>query len=78
MKINYSCDCCGEDIDTLEVDELDEDKLGFSCLTVKERESILKYDSLSNSLQVLSLCDQCIEELGLAEEIAPLERGFIH
>lgn len=72
MKIHYSCACCGDKIDTVEVDEVDEVKFGFDCLTAEERQDIIKIDKLSNAMFVQSLCDSCIESLGLAEE----EAGF--
>lgn len=68
MKIYYTCECCGSPIDTLEVDRLDEERLGFDCLTEEERRDIIRIDSLTDSMYVQSLCDACIEELGLAEE----------
>ncbi|MBP2650774.1 MAG: putative protein family YabK [Firmicutes bacterium] len=78
MKINYSCDYCGEPIDTIEVEQIDEERLGFNCLNLEERQDLLKYDELTNSLNVLSLCDRCIEELGLADRVFPLNTKIIH
>ncbi|MBP2653219.1 MAG: putative protein family YabK [Firmicutes bacterium] len=78
MKIYYTCDCCGEAFDVLEVENIDENKLGFDCLNSDERRDILKYDALTNSLKVLSLCDACIEELGLADENTTINYGFVH
>jgi hypothetical protein len=78
MKINYVCDWCGEAFDDLEVENIDENKLGFDCLNGDERRDLLKYDALTNSLKVLSLCDNCIEELGLADENVAINYGFIH
>ncbi|MEN6567325.1 MAG: anti-sigma-F factor Fin [Veillonellales bacterium] len=68
MKIHYTCECCGAPIDTLEVERVDEARLGFDCLTGEERRDIIKVDSLTNTIYVQSLCDACIEELGLTEE----------
>lgn len=68
MKIYYSCDSCGEAIDCLEVDRLDEEKFGFDRLTEAERQDIIRYDSEADTLYVQSLCDACIEALGLADD----------
>lgn len=71
MKIYYSCERCGEAIDMIEVDEVDEVKFGFDCLTVEERHDIIKIDSKSNKMYVNSLCDQCIRLLELGDEEKP-------
>ena len=65
MKIYYNCEHCGEEIDMIEVDQVDEVKFGFDCLTVEERQDIIKIDSVANVMYVYSLCDECIESLGL-------------
>jgi hypothetical protein len=68
MIINYLCDNCGEAIDSIEVENVDENRLGFDCLTDEERHDLIHFDASSGSLQVRSLCDACIEALGLTEE----------
>ena len=68
MKIYYSCENCGEAIDVIEVDQVDESKFGFDCLTAEERQDIIKVDVMANVMYVHSLCDQCIELLGLGDE----------
>lgn len=68
MKIYYSCENCGEAIDMIEVDQVDESKFGFDCLTAEERQDIIKIDVVANAMYVHSLCDQCIELLGLGDE----------
>lgn len=68
MKIYYTCEHCGEAIDMIEVDKVDEAKFGFDCLTAEERQDIIKIDSLANAMYVYSLCDECIESLGLDNE----------
>ncbi len=68
MKIFYHCSCCGEAIADIEVDQVDEVKLGFDCLTGDERQDIIKADPASNTMYVKSLCDSCVEVLGLADE----------
>lgn len=68
MKIYYSCENCGEAIDMIEVDQVDEIKFGFDCLTAEERQDIIKIDATANAMYVHSLCDQCIELLGLGDE----------
>ena len=73
MKIYYNCENCGEAIDMVEVDHIDEVKFGFDCLTAEERQDIIKIDSAANVMYVHSLCDECIESLGLVNvnEAAP-------
>lgn len=68
MKIVYFCEICGALIDVLEVEKVDESKFGFDCLTGQERQDIIKVDAANGSMEVLSLCDECIETMGLAEE----------
>lgn len=65
MKIYYNCEHCGEAIDMIEVDQVDEVKFGFDCLTAEERQDIIKIDPVANVMYVHSLCDECIESLGL-------------
>ena len=79
MKIFYNCDSCGAPIDSIEVDQVDEERLGFDCLTGEERQDLIKFDASTNSMYVQSLCDTCIEALGLAEESAVLQPSrYIH
>lgn len=68
MKIYYTCEYCGELIDILEVDKVEEAKFGFDCLTEEERQDIIKVDKNANAMYVHSLCDDCIQALGLAGE----------
>lgn len=79
MKIFYNCAHCGAGIDVIEVDAVDESKFGFDCLTAEERQDIIKINLKENTMQVRSLCDKCIEDLGLEEEkAAQQEMNFLH
>lgn len=82
MKIYYTCENCGDAIDMIEVDRVDEAKFGFDRLTAEERQDIIKVDSLANAMYVHSLCDDCIELLGIANEgkteQKTQERSFLH
>ncbi len=80
MRIEYSCDICGQPIDALEVEALDEAKFGFDCLTDEERQDIVRYDAASGVLFVQSLCDACIAAMGLADRAVPVapRRGPLH
>lgn len=79
MKIYYSCEHCGEAIDMIEVDQVDEVKFGFDCLTAEERQDIIKIDLLANAMYVYSLCDECIERLGLANDnMSQLKTNLLH
>lgn len=66
MKIYYTCDRCGEAIDSIEVTEVDEARFGFDCLTAEERQDIIRVDADANVMHVQSLCDGCIEFMGLS------------
>jgi len=68
VKIYYTCDHCGQPIDMIDVDQLDEVKFGFDCLTGEERQDLIQYDSSTNSMVVKSLCDICIEAMGFSNE----------
>ncbi|MDF2565340.1 MAG: putative protein family YabK [Massilibacillus sp.] len=68
MKIYYHCEMCGIDIAVLDVEHVDEVKLGFNCLTSDERKDIIEVDDLRNTMHVKSLCDDCAERLGLNRE----------
>ncbi len=82
MKIFYTCEYCGEPIDTLEVDQVDEAKFGFDCLTAQERQDIIKTDVAQNAIYVKSLCDYCITSMGLDDNIAlgisAVHKGYTH
>lgn len=79
MKIYYNCEHCGEAIDMIEVDQVDEVKFGFDCLTSEERQDIIKIDSVANVMYVHSLCDECIESLGLVTvDQDQLETKLLH
>jgi len=71
MKIRYFCDSCGKPIDTIEVAEIDEGRFGFDILTAEERNDLLRYDEAAGCLYVQSLCDACIEAIGLVEDVRP-------
>lgn len=68
MIIRYICEYCEDPIGELEMDVVDEERLGFHCLTEEERKDIIKINEETNSMIVTSLCDKCIQMLGLDEE----------
>ena len=79
MKIQYICDCCGEPIDLLEIDAIDEAKLGFDCLSGDEREELISIDNETGIMYVQSICDQCIETLGITGNAFVLPgSGYLH
>lgn len=61
MRIRYVCECCRGLISELQMDRLDEERLGFNCLTAEEKEDIISYDEKAGTLTVTSLCDDCME-----------------
>ncbi len=77
MRIHYSCDSCGAPIDTIEVDAVDEARFGFDCLTAEERQDMIRCDEASGVMYVQSLCDACIEAMGLPGMAAP-PQGWLH
>ena len=80
MKIHYHCEQCGQSIDSIDV-QLDEAKLGFDVLTDEERSQLLYHDPLTNSMYVQSICDDCIESMGMMDEGFPplaAETSLIH
>jgi hypothetical protein len=68
MIIRYVCEYCENLIGELEMEAIDEERLGFQCLTEEERKDIIKINEDTNTMIVTSLCDGCIQMLGLAEE----------
>ncbi|MBP2634325.1 MAG: hypothetical protein H6Q72_232 [Firmicutes bacterium] len=84
MRIFYTCEYCGDHIDTLEVDAVDEAKFGFDCLTDQERQDIIKTDIAQNAIYVKSLCDNCITVIGLDDTLSlgmptiANPKGYIH
>ena len=79
MRIFYTCEHCGKAVDMIEVDQIDEEKLGFDCLTPEERQDIIKIDPVSDTMHVHSLCDECIESLGVANEGKTEQKvSFLH
>lgn len=68
MIIRYVCDYCGHSIGELKMDAIDEERLGFHCLTEDERKDIIKIDDIANTMVVKSLCDGCIQMLGLDDD----------
>ncbi|WP_110953643.1 anti-sigma-F factor Fin [Anaerosinus massiliensis] len=68
MKIYYHCELCGAAIGMLDMEYVDEVKLGFDCLTSEERQDIIEVDHFANTMHVKSLCDDCVKRLGLDRE----------
>lgn len=79
MKIYYTCEYCGQPIDTIEVAELDDKRFGFDCLTPEERQDIIKVIPETNEMFVQSLCDDCMAAIGgHAEETIVYSTRFVH
>lgn len=72
MKILYYCHNCGDFIDELSVDQVDDQKLGFDLLTEDEKQDIIKWSKSGNMLYVGSVCDNCYQEItNLSGEDSP-------
>lgn len=78
MKIFYICAHCGEAIDMVEVDKIDEAKFGFDCLTAEERQDIIKVDLTENTMHVHSVCDHCIESMVFHDKTAQQQINLLH
>lgn len=70
MKICYHCAWCGADMAVLDVGEVDENKLGFDCLTSEEREDIINIDMHGNVMHVKALCDHCVSGVSISNNVA--------
>lgn len=72
MKILYYCHNCGDFIDELSVDQVDDQKLGFDLLTEDEKQDIIKWSKSGNMLYVGSVCDNCYQDItNRSDEDAP-------
>ena len=60
MRLRYICDVCGAMVSELEMEPLDEPKLGFDALTAEERADIIRPDG-AGGLTVSSSCDDCAD-----------------
>ncbi|RJX24746.1 MAG: DUF2757 family protein [Dethiobacter sp.] len=61
MKVTYICDLCGQPQETVEIDNVEIEKLGINTLTPAEKEDIIKYND-EQGLLLYSLCPSCFEE----------------
>ncbi len=66
MRVYYHCDWCGRGVAQLELDAIDEAKLGLDCLTAEERNDIIAVDE-AGIMHIKTLCDRCVDTLGLDE-----------
>ncbi len=73
MKLLYYCHNCGDFIDELSVNKMDEKKLGFDILTEEEKKDIIKWNKSGDILYVGSVCDNCYHELNnlLGDNLEP-------
>jgi len=79
LIIRYMCDYCTSPIGELIMDVVDEERLGLHCLTEEERRDIIKVDEKTNTMVVTSLCDKCIQMLGLdGENICARGTNFLN
>lgn len=64
MRVYYHCDWCDRPVAQIELDAIDEAKLGLDCLTHEERNDIISIDE-TGAMHIKTLCDACIDALGL-------------
>ncbi len=78
VHIIYTCAHCQQFIGELDMAEINEAKLGFDCLTLEERQDIIKFDP-SGTIFVAAICDDCFEFFQLRQEKLSLSPNyFIH
>lgn len=63
MRLIYICDRCKNFIDEIEVDVLDEARLGFNNLTGDEKQELLHLDWGRGVGTVTSICDECLSSM---------------
>lgn len=80
MKIIYYCHNCGDFIDELSIDRLEEEKLGFDILTQEEKKDIIKWSKSGDMVYVRTVCDSCYPHINdlLAEEIETHEESKLY
>ncbi len=76
MRIRYYCSHCHDLIAEIEMDFLDEDRLGLSSLTDDERDTIIRYDERGR-LCLFAICDSCHGGLTEVEARADLAKAPI-
>lgn len=81
MRLLYYCHNCGDFIDEISVEQVDEQKLGFDRLTAEEKQDIIKSSKNGNMLYVGSVCDNCYHDLNnlAGDELEPYhDQGLLH
>ncbi|MGE5654778.1 MAG: anti-sigma-F factor Fin [Bacillota bacterium] len=76
MHIRYYCSHCHDLIAEIEMDYLDEERLGISSLTEDERDTIIRYDERGR-LCLYAICDTCSDGLTEVEARAELAKAPI-
>jgi hypothetical protein len=66
MKVTYVCDRCGAIIGCLNLNEAELEQMDMDPLTVDLRQDIIK-STETGGLFVYSLCDDCVDTMGLHE-----------
>ncbi|NLX91579.1 MAG: anti-sigma-F factor Fin family protein [Firmicutes bacterium] len=61
MKVTYICDICGLPQETVEIKEVDPEKLGLNALTLQEKEDIIKYNE-KQGLLLYTICSHCFSD----------------
>ncbi len=78
VHIVYTCAHCQQFIGELDMAEMNEEKLGFDCLTSEERRDIIKFDP-SGAILVAAICDECFKKFQLVQEnLSVSQKYFIH
>jgi hypothetical protein len=76
MKVTYICDICGKPQETVEIENVEIEKLGLDTLTRTEREDIIKYND-EQGLLLYSLCPFCFEEKLITEKLDVEQEFFL-
>lgn len=62
MAVHYHCRHCGVKVGTLELSNVESEKLGFNHLTNEERNDMISYRG-NGDLHVKTICEDCQEAL---------------
>lgn len=59
MRLIYICESCGRYIDEIEMNHINESRLGFDVLTPEEKDDLIHLDWSRQVGTVMAICDLC-------------------
>lgn len=63
MTIVYKCRHCGTKVGELQIDAIQNGKLGLDRLTIQELQEMVQFDNDNDTLEILTICEDCQEAL---------------